>query len=155
MNTKIFLLISFWLLPLVMNGQTVTGTVYEIKNNSEISLPGVNVYWAGSEIGIASDENGKFELFKPSKYTDLVFSFVGYKSDTLKVSLKNHVLMHREDVVITPHIAFDSREAIERILDTTVSNICSFFKDKDLCKNIVHCKNTLSKSTARCKNTVT
>ena len=31
--------------------------------------------------------------------------------------------LHRENVVITPHIAFDSREALQRILDTTVQNI--------------------------------
>lgn len=69
-----------------MQGQTVKGTVYELIENSEISLPGVNVYWAGSEIGVATDENGDFELFKPAKYRNLVFSFVGYKSDTLEIT---------------------------------------------------------------------
>jgi D-lactate dehydrogenase len=30
--------------------------------------------------------------------------------------------------VITPHIAFDSREALQRILETTVSNIAGFLQ---------------------------
>jgi len=32
-------------------------------------------------------------------------------------------LLRRENVVITPHIAFNSHEALQRILDTTVENI--------------------------------
>mgnify|MGYP001597595379 FL=1 len=46
--------------------------------------------------------------------------------ERLATLLKNHILLHRENVVITPHIAFDSREALQRILETTVSNIVGF-----------------------------
>jgi len=35
-------------------------------------------------------------------------------------------LLRRPDLVVTPHIAFDSVEAIERILSTTVENIRAF-----------------------------
>ena len=38
--------------------------------------------------------------------------------------------MGREDVVITPHNAFNSIEALHRILDTTVENISSFLRGK-------------------------
>lgn len=46
--------------------------------------------------------------------------------ETLRTLLSNHILQNRENVVITPHIAFDSREALLRILDTTVANIQLF-----------------------------
>ncbi len=46
--------------------------------------------------------------------------------EKLITALKNNILLHRENVVITPHIAFDSREALQRILDTTVANIAGF-----------------------------
>ncbi len=46
--------------------------------------------------------------------------------ESLKQALRNHSLLQRPDMVITPHIAFDSREAVERILDTTVANIKAF-----------------------------
>lgn len=49
-----------------------------------------------------------------------------FPKDRLATALKNHILLHRENVVITPHIAFDSREALQRILETTVTNIASF-----------------------------
>ena len=47
------------------------------------------------------------------------------KEEELKVVLENHYLIDHPRVIITPHIAFDTREAIERILDTTVENIKS------------------------------
>lgn len=46
--------------------------------------------------------------------------------DKLNTTLKNHVLLHRENVIYTPHMAFCSREAIERILDTTAENIRAY-----------------------------
>lgn len=49
-----------------------------------------------------------------------------FSKEKLATVLKNHILLHRENVVITPHIAFDSREALHRILGTTVSNITSW-----------------------------
>jgi D-lactate dehydrogenase len=49
-----------------------------------------------------------------------------FPKEKLATALRNHILLHRENVVITPHIAFDSREALSRILETTVSNIAGF-----------------------------
>jgi D-lactate dehydrogenase len=50
------------------------------------------------------------------------------------------ILSHPDKVVFTPHIAFYSQEALERILDTTIANIiCFHSKRKEYCKeeNIV------------------
>jgi D-lactate dehydrogenase len=44
----------------------------------------------------------------------------------LRVLLGTHILSRRPDVVITPHIAFNSVEAVHRILDTTADNIAAF-----------------------------
>lgn len=53
-----------------------------------------------------------------------------YPVDHLKTLLQNHILLNRENVVITPHIAFNSREAFHRILETTVNNINAFRSGK-------------------------
>lgn len=45
-----------------------------------------------------------------------------------KTDLMNHVLLQREDVVITPHNAFNSKEALEEILEQTTANINSYIK---------------------------
>jgi len=46
--------------------------------------------------------------------------------ERLQASLKNNTLLHRENVIYTPHMAFYSKEAVQRILDTTVENIRGF-----------------------------
>jgi D-lactate dehydrogenase len=44
----------------------------------------------------------------------------------LTTLLANHVLVHMRNVVVTPHSAFNTREAAARILDTTLENIRAF-----------------------------
>jgi D-lactate dehydrogenase len=53
-----------------------------------------------------------------------------YTLDELKLLISNHLLMNNENVVITPHIGFNSREAIQRILETTRDNIQAFLQGR-------------------------
>ena len=46
--------------------------------------------------------------------------------DCLSRTLINHKLLELPNVIVTPHVAFDSQEAIQRILFTTVENIKAF-----------------------------
>lgn len=46
--------------------------------------------------------------------------------DKLKLLVRAHTLQRRPDVVITPHIGFNSEEALRRILDTTAGNVRAF-----------------------------
>jgi D-lactate dehydrogenase len=48
--------------------------------------------------------------------------------EDLKEVLSFHLLRDRDDVVFTPHNAFNTKEAIERIVKTTVENINQFMK---------------------------
>lgn len=57
------------------------------------------------------------------------------KTESLMNLIEDHILLGKDNVVFTPHIAFYSQEALERILDTTVQNIISF--DKGNPQNIV------------------
>jgi len=50
----------------------------------------------------------------------------------MKTMLENHVLMKMPNVVITPHNAFNSREALTRILDATVENIAAYADGKPI-----------------------
>lgn len=45
---------------------------------------------------------------------------------TLKQLVQAQVVLRRENVVFTPHIAFNSQEAVERILKTTLENLRAF-----------------------------
>jgi D-lactate dehydrogenase len=57
--------------------------------------------------------------------------------DVLRNILGNHVLMKMPNVLITPHVAFDSAEALQRILDTTLQNISGFLNNHLNSKNIL------------------
>lgn len=48
----------------------------------------------------------------------------------LRTQLLNHVLLAKDNVLITPHNAFNSNEALQKILDVTVEDIVSFEKKK-------------------------
>ncbi|MBU4376367.1 MAG: hydroxyacid dehydrogenase [Candidatus Omnitrophica bacterium] len=59
-----------------------------------------------------------------------------YNPEKLQLTLRNAFILQRENVVFTPHIAFYSKEALKRILDTTVENIKSFLKGSPI--NVVN-----------------
>lgn len=49
------------------------------------------------------------------------------KATDMKVLLEEHMLLTHPKVLVTPHNAFNSDEALMRILDTTIDNINAFF----------------------------
>ena len=57
------------------------------------------------------------------------------KTCDLKTQLLNHVLLTKEDVIITPHNAFNSHEALQEIVEITIENIRAFLDGKQ--KNLV------------------
>lgn len=54
------------------------------------------------------------------------------KTCDIKTQLLNHVLLTRNDVIITPHNAFNSTEALAQILETTIANINAFQEGKPI-----------------------
>ncbi|HHE76685.1 MAG TPA: hydroxyacid dehydrogenase [Candidatus Parcubacteria bacterium] len=54
------------------------------------------------------------------------------KTCDLRTVLQGHFLLRHPRVVVTPHNAFNSQEALVRILDTTVENITGFIRNKPL-----------------------
>lgn len=48
------------------------------------------------------------------------------KTCDIKTQLLNHVLLTRQDVIVTPHNAFNSKEALQEILKITIANIKSY-----------------------------
>lgn len=44
----------------------------------------------------------------------------------LKMALENHYLMNHPSVIVTPHIAYNTKEAVERIANTTIENLKAY-----------------------------
>ncbi len=65
-------------------------------------------------------------LTQPDKKWD--FDYL--TSEDVKQTLINERLLKLHNVIVTPHIAFNTAEAEDRILKITINNIDSFFEDK-------------------------
>jgi D-lactate dehydrogenase len=64
---------------------------------------------------------GEEMILSESKLNEKEFS-----REKLRQLVQNNELLRRDDVVFTPHMAYNSREAFERILSTTVENITGY-----------------------------
>jgi len=69
--------------------QTITGVV--ISESDQFELPGVSIIVKGTNIGTASDVNGKYSLHVPSSNDTLVFSFIGYKPQYIAINNRNTI----------------------------------------------------------------
>jgi D-lactate dehydrogenase len=59
----------------------------------------------------------------------LINSIFGNENE-LRTLVANHILLRLRNVVITPHSAFNTKEAVDRIVGTTVDNIAEFLAGK-------------------------
>ncbi|MBI2278464.1 MAG: hydroxyacid dehydrogenase [Candidatus Brennerbacteria bacterium] len=50
--------------------------------------------------------------------------------EDMKTMLENHILMRMPNALVTPHLAFNSQEALERILSTTIENLKGFISGR-------------------------
>lgn len=66
---------------LLAQQQRITGTITDATTNE--TLPGVNVRIEGTTIGAISDIDGKFSLQLPDPSARVVFSFIGYVTQTI------------------------------------------------------------------------
>jgi len=78
----------------VLAQKTITGTVTDAKDGS--TIPGVNVVVKGTPTGTTTDISGKFTIKATAQQT-LVFSFIGYKDQEVKVGNQSVI-----DVVLEP-----------------------------------------------------
>ena len=89
--TFVFLISFTWLYG---QSKTVTGTVKD--SQSMIALPGVSVSISGKSGGAQTDEAGRFSL-EASPTDSLVFSFIGYVSQSIAVGDKDQIKVFLDD----------------------------------------------------------
>ncbi len=69
------------------------------------------------------------DVLEGEEYITDEYSFILYGKQTeqdVKTFAQNHILVDMPNVIITPHIAFYTKEALYRILDTDMKNIAVF-----------------------------
>ncbi len=99
-NLKKFCLLFtfiFCAIQIFAQGVVVTGKVTD--GNTGEPLPGVNLILAGTTTGTTTNANGNFSLEVPDENAQIVFSFVGYVSETIDLEGRTTL-----DVVLVPDI---------------------------------------------------
>jgi len=97
-------IIFVWILvhvPILVAQEYLTGTVFEKDSSGKlISLVGVNVYWLETEIGTSTRENGVFKIPIVKQSNRLVFTMVGYTSDTLSIEKEQNlkIVLRQKDI---------------------------------------------------------
>lgn len=67
-----------------------------------------------------------------SSESELFCDEAGNCADCVKKTLLNHIIINLKNVIITPHIAYDTKEATCRILQKTVLNLQNFLRNQEL-----------------------
>lgn len=107
---------------------TITGTVKDVDNEY---LIGVNIQVKGTNIGVVSDENGKYSISVPNQNSVLVFSYIGFIAVEQTVSNRRVIditlsedLQQLEEVVVIGYGAVARKD-----VTTAVSTVST--KDLD------------------------
>ena len=99
-----FCALLFALISTFSFGQrTITGNITDAANNEP--LIGATIVIEGTTIGAVTDFDGAFEIQVPAAATALVFSYVGYEDQTLKIGTENNM-----------QIALNSGELLNEII---------------------------------------
>jgi len=92
-------------------GLIETDALFDAIRDGHVGGAGLDVL---EEEGFLAEE---IELLHTDKHSDNV---------DFKIALENHMLAHLPNVIITPHNAFNTAEALQRIVTITIENIKSY-----------------------------
>lgn len=102
-------------LPLLMLVASVTAqekvsgvVIEETKEGRFNPIPFANVYWLGTQLGTTTDTTGYFEIDPHPDTEKLVFSYVGYRTDTVKIKRPDQLTMvlKREQVLDAVEVTY-------------------------------------------------
>ncbi len=111
----IFILIFF---PALVQAQVLQGTVFGRTETGKEALPGVNIFWQGTNNGVASVHDGSFEIDKKSSQHMLVFSFVGYNQQVVHINDLSAI-----EVILEPNLELEEVTVIKKDRGTYLSVI--------------------------------
>lgn len=89
MKLILFLLFIFFSLATFsqVTHYNITGKV--IDKNSKLPLPGASVFAQNTTFGVATDANGDFKLKLPNGGYEVVITFTGYETESIRISTAN------------------------------------------------------------------
>jgi TonB-linked SusC/RagA family outer membrane protein len=84
LKVSCFIILCFFVLPVMAQNVVVTGKVTDSKDGSP--LPGVSILAKGTSAGTTTDASGAFKLSMPSSSQTLVLTYIGYERKEVAVT---------------------------------------------------------------------
>lgn len=127
----------------------LTTNTYHLIDKNKIALMKDNVVIVNTARGELIDTEALYDALLDGKVRGAALDVLEFEDTisskrpgenlnlkNLRTSLINNKLLNLDNVIATPHIAYDTKEAVDRILNMTLQNIIEFYNGKSL-------KNTL------------
>lgn len=137
---KRYLIGAVLLLPAhLVSAQRITGKVYEQTPNAKTLNPltGANVYWAGTTQSAVTDTSGKFSIPRVTQSNKLVFSFVGFKNDTVKIGAESELeVVMKSDQTLSEVVVKANATTIDRLSPHQTEIITTRTLAKAACCNL-------------------
>ena len=138
---KHFLTNIIFLIPFALVSQTnISGIVLEKSSTeSEIILPGANVYWMNTAEGVVTNLDGKFTISNSGNYKNLIISYVGFKSDTINIENQNfikHYLKPESTLDAVNIKAISKTSSVSYLTSQNIINVSSEELLKAACCNL-------------------
>ena len=101
----------------VFSQDNISGSIQFKENNKIYPLAGANVFWQNTAVGTVTDAEGAFELEIIPETNLLVISYIGFKTDTLKVESKSkidHLMTFDQDEELDEVTLTQRRKAMQK-----------------------------------------
>ena len=137
---KSSILYILWVPYFLFSQSEIKGSVMGLNSQGEkIPLLGVNVFWFNTSVGTITSEDGTFSLPYEPAYKKLVFSYVGYQTDTLTIDRPEriqHLLKPSDDLREVTVSARKKSSATSFLSSQNISTISSKELLKAACCNL-------------------
>ncbi|MCH1539779.1 MAG: TonB-dependent receptor [Flavobacteriaceae bacterium] len=97
--------------------QLLNGLIKIEESGIEMPIDGVNLIWLDTTVGAITNEQGEFEIPMNSNSNQLIISYIGFKTDTLKISTAKkliHTLLPNTEDVLDEVTITQRRKAIQK-----------------------------------------
>lgn len=121
----------------LVSAQRITGKVFEQAADGLKPLTGANVYWVGATQSSATDTSGKFSIPRVTQSNKLVFSFVGFKNDTIKIGAESELeVVLKTDQILNEVVIKANATSIDRLSPHQTEIITTRTLAKAACCNL-------------------
>ena len=123
----------FLLMSTSLFAEKINGRIFEKNTDIKTPLPGASIFWKNTTIGTVSDTNGAFSIDKTKKSNVLVVTFVGFKSQQIKIDNQSDI-----EIFLTPRLELSevviSARQVGTVLDRANPLQSQSITGAELCK---------------------